>query len=387
MATIDINTYKLIRRLHAVEKLSQRQIAQKLGVSRNTIRKYCLGATHPDQKNAYHIEKSPLRVTLEEEILEMVNAHKCAPRKQQLNGKIIWQTLVSKGFDIGESTVRKYIQELRIDQPNIFIPLEFEPGEAMEFDWGDVYAYVNKLKTRVSVFCAVLPYSYGIFCAVFPDKTYASFFTGHVMAFEYFNGVPKRCIYDNLKTAVLEGSGKDAVKQEKFKNFEAHYAFESVFCNAAAGWEKGSIENLVAIVRKIAFTPMPSFSNFQELQEHVSLKCSEYCMMHKIKDRSRSIKEMLEEEKTYLLPLPMYHLDTEEEIKATVHSDLTVRLNTIKYSVPAAYVGLSVTLKVSPFHVTVYHDGKLLYKHRKGLNSSDHQYIPEHYLEILLRKP
>lgn len=387
MATIDMNTYKMIRRLHAVEHLSQRKIAEQLGISRNTVRRYCEGAFHPEQKTLYQTEKSPLRTVLEAEILKMFEEHKTAPKKQRINGKIICQHLNLKGYQIGESTVRKYIQELRIERPEIFIPLEFEPGEAMEFDWGDVYAFIKNVKTRVSVFCAVLPYSYGIFCAVFPDKTYTSFFTGHVMAFSYFEGVPKRCIYDNLKSAVLEGFGKNAVKQERFKKLEAHYAFESVFCNIASGWEKGSVENLVSIIRKIAFIPMPVVNSFEELQEHVLSRCHNYCMTHQIKGRSHSIKEMLEEEKKHLLKLPMYPLDADEETKAMVHSDLTVRLNAVKYSVPMNYVGLYVTIKISPFHVTIYHDGKLVYKHRKGTHSLDHQYIPEHYLEILVRKP
>jgi len=256
MAAVDTDTYKMIRRLHAVDGLSQRQIAKQLKVSRKTVKKYCDGSVLPGTRKEYQVEKNPLRAAIENEIVKIINENKDAPSKQKLNAKVIWQILIKAGFSAGESTVRKYIQEMRIDKPDIFIPLEFEPGEALEFDWGDAYAYIDKIKTRVSVFCAVLPYSYGIFSAVFPDKTSSSFFTGHVMAFEHFGGVPLRCIYDNLKSAVLEGSGKDAVKQEKFKKLEAHYAFEGVFCNAASGWEKGSIENLVAIVRQIAFTPM-----------------------------------------------------------------------------------------------------------------------------------
>lgn len=387
MATVDTETYKMIRRLYAVEGLSQRQIARQLGISRNTVKKYCTGAVFPCYRKEYQVEKSPTRVAIEKEIIKIIEENKGAPKKQRLNAKVIWEKLIKGGFSAGESTVRKYIQEMRIDKPEIFIPLEFEPGEAMEFDWGDAYAYIDSVKTRVSIFCAVLPYSYGIFAAVFPDKTSSSFFTGHVMAFEYFCGVPLRCIYDNLKSAVLEGSGKNAVKQEEFKKLEAHYAFEGIFCNAYSGWEKGSVENLVAIVRQIAFTPMPKVTDFTELQEQVSYKCLQYCANHKIKSRPRSIKEMLEEEKNYLLPLPAYPLDPAEERKALVHPDLTVRFNGVKYSVPADYVGLSVTLKISPFHVDIYHEGKLVYRHRKGRYQSDHQYIPEHYLEILERKP
>jgi len=387
MAVVDTNTYRLIRRLYTVEGLSQRQIAKQLGVSRPTVKKYCEGSCLPGERKEYQIDKSPLRIAIEKEIIRIINENKDAPKKQKINGKIIWEMLVNAGYTIGESTVRKYIQEMRIDKPEIFVPLEFEPGEAMEFDWGDVYAYIKKVKTRVSVFCVVLPYSYGIFCAVFPDKTSSSFFMGHVMAFEYFGGVPLRCIYDNLKSVVLEGSGKDAIKQEKFKKLEAHYAFEGIMCNAYSGWEKGSVENLVSVIRKIAFTPMPWVESYQELQEHVTQKCIQYCMTHRIKTRSKIIKDMLEEEKKFLLPLPAYPLDPAEEVKANVHPDLTIRVGGIKYSVPPEYVGMSVTVKISPFNVDIYHLGKLIWQHKKGIHSSDNQYIPEHYLEILQRKP
>lgn len=387
MPKIDTEKYRLIRRLYAVDGLSQRQIALQLGISRDSVKKYCEGKTIPQKRQERLVEKSELRVVLEAEIIRLISENKDAPKKQRLNAKIIWENLIDDGYRIGASTIRKYIQEMRIDKPDIFIPIEHEPGEAMEFDWGDAYAYIKKVKTKVSVFCSVLPYSYGIFAAVFPDKKYSSFFMGHVMAFEYFKGVPVHCLYDNLKTAVLDESGKNAIKQEKFKKFEAHYAFESIFCNAESGWEKGSVENFVSIIRQIAFTPMPWVENYQELQEHVTHKCIQYCMNHKIKGRARPIREMLEEEKEHLLPLPVYRMDTAEEVKAAVHSDLTVRVGTVKYSVPAEYAGLTVTVKISPFNVDIYHMGNLVFCHEKGLHPQDHQYITEHYLEILQRKP
>ncbi len=384
---IDTDTYKMIRRLYTVEGLSQRHIAKMLGVSRKTVRKYCKGSLLPGMRKAYQTEKSAFRQAIEKEIISIIDEHKDAPAKQRINGKIIWQMLMDKGFELGESTVRKYIHEMRLTTPEIFVPLDFEPGEVMEVDWGDAYVYLNNVKTRISIFCAVLPYSYGIFAAVFPDKTNASFFSGHVMAFEYFTGTPLNCLYDNLRSVVLSGSGKDAVKQERFKKLEAHYAFEGIMCNVRSGWEKGAVENLVAIVRQIALTPMPRVSSLEQLQEHVTHKCMQYCQTHKIKDRPRSIKEMLEEEKKHLLPLPAYPLDPAEEQKALVYPDLTVRLNNIKYSVPPEYAGLNVTLKISPFNVDIYHEGKLLYRHNKARHQSDHQYVPEHYLEILERKP
>jgi transposase len=384
---INIDLYKKIRRLHLVDGFSQREVARKLNISRPTVKRYCNGDILPGVKKDYAIQKSEIRLKIEEEILKMLEENKLAPKKQKLNALIIWNKLIENGYIIGESTIRKYVQEMRIDKPEIFIPLEFEPGEAMEFDWGDAYAIIAGVKTRVSIFCAVLPYSYGIYATVFPDKTGTSFYSGHVKAFEFLGGVPLRCIYDNLKSAVLEGSGKDAIKQEKFKKLEAHYAFEGIMCNAYSGWEKGAVENLVSIVRSFAFTPMPKVADYTELQELVEAKCAFYCENHKIKGRPYSIKEMLQEERQYLLPLPATPLDPYEEVRAIVHSDLTVRQNNVKYSVPPEYIGLYVTLKLTPFHIDVYYRGQHIWKHNKALNHNDHQYIPEHYLKILERKP
>ena len=48
---IKVDQYQLIRELYAVKGLSQREIAReiarRLGVSRNTVRKYCTGENLP----------------------------------------------------------------------------------------------------------------------------------------------------------------------------------------------------------------------------------------------------------------------------------------------------------------------------------------------------
>ena len=206
-------------------------------------------------------------------------------------------------------------------------------------------------------------------------------------AFEHFNGVPRYALYDNLRSSVLEGSGENAIKQENFKKLEAHYAFESKFCNIESGNEKGGVENLVSIVRSIAFVPMPRVDDYRQLQEHVTRKCVQYSENHRIKTRPRSIKDMLEEERPYLMPLPVYPWDPCEEFKVKVHSDLTVRVENLRYSVPGEYAEMTLTAKVSPFNVDLYKSGELVWKHKKGMHATDHQYIPEHYLDILLSKP
>jgi transposase len=269
---IELELYRSIRRLYN-EGLSQRKIAQILSCSRKTVTKYCQGEILYDAKSASPEVESPLRHALEKEIVDMLQENKTLPRKQQRTAKAIWQELKKKGFQIGESTVRRYVQNLCLKHPEAFVPLYFEPGEAMQVDWGDMKAWIGEVNTPVSVFVTILPYSYGLYASVFPDKKNTSFMSGHVRAFDFFGGVARRGIYDNLRSAVASGSGKTAVKAEEFKGLEAHYGFESDFCNVAAGWEKGGVENAVALIRRIAFTPMPRVRDFTELQQHVDACC------------------------------------------------------------------------------------------------------------------
>lgn len=53
-------------------------------------------------------------------------------------------------------------------------------------------------------FVMVLSYSRHLFLSFYFYATLSSFLHGHVAAFQFFGGVPRTCLYDNLKNAVLE---------------------------------------------------------------------------------------------------------------------------------------------------------------------------------------
>jgi transposase len=117
-------------------------------------------------------------------------------------------------------------------KPKVFIPLEFDPGEAAQVDWGNAIAYIKGQRTVVQLFCMRLCNSAAIFVAAFPTQRYESFLMGNRLALEFFGGVPRRLIYDNVKTAVKEGWGKHVTQEQlPFKHLKAHYAFTSTFCN------------------------------------------------------------------------------------------------------------------------------------------------------------
>jgi len=72
-------------------------------------------------------------------------------------------------------------------------------------------------------------------------------------------GVPRRGIYDNMRTAVDKvGRGKQRQVNARFAAMVSHFLFEAEFCNPASGWEKGQIEKNVQDARHRLWQPLPS---------------------------------------------------------------------------------------------------------------------------------
>src|ERR1035438_263262 len=71
-------------------------------------------------------------------------------------------------------------------------------------------------------------------------------FDAHTRAFTALGGIPRRGIYDNMKTAVDKvKKGKARIVNTRFAAMASHYLFDTDFCNVASGWEKGVVEKNV----------------------------------------------------------------------------------------------------------------------------------------------
>jgi hypothetical protein len=96
---------------------------------------------------------------------------------------------------------------------------------------------------------------------------------------------------------------------------------------------------------------------------------------------------MLEEERAMLMPLPLKKFSAYAETEAVVGSDLTFRYDATKYSAPQEYIGKTVTVRVSSYHIEAWRQGSLVCTHSRPFVKGEHQYLPEHYLSLLERKP
>ena len=384
---ITVEDYKEIRRLYLAEGLSQRQIAQRLSISRNTVKKYCEGNNVPWERKEYVRPSSVVNDDVQQFIAACLKEDADEGiKKQQHTAKHIYDRLTEEcGFSGSESAIRRAVRSMKQSQPEAFVPLTFSPGEAMQIDWGQAYIYCGGAKRTVNLFCARLCSSCAPIVFAYERQNEESFLDALVKTFEYFGGVPQRVIFDNAKVAVKEGFGVYASKQDAYAALEAHYGFEAVFCNIASGNEKGLVEGLVGWSRRNILVPLPRVESLTELNILLSKRCKKY-LAHSIRGKSSSVGEMYDTEKQCLMPLPGYKFETAKCRNTRVDSYSTVRYDTNNYSVPVRYCGCDVSVKGYADRVSVFCKGEKVAEHDRCYGKKQSIYSLNHYLPLLERK-
>lgn len=255
-----MNEYKEVRR-RWMEGESQRSIAKILGISRNTVKKYCAGDIVPWERKAYLRSPSVLTPEVKAFVKQCLkNDEDEHTKKQNHTARRIYTRLVEEmGFTGGETTVRAYVHALKGKAAEAFVPLYFAPGDAIQIDWGEATVSLAGDKLVVNLFCARLCYSDMPFVIAYRRQNSESFLDVLVQAFEFFGGTPKRVIFDNAKVAVKDGFGANAQATDGYAALSAHYGFEPIFCNIASGNEKGLVEGLVGFSRRNFCVPIATW--------------------------------------------------------------------------------------------------------------------------------
>jgi transposase len=386
---IDVDMYQKIREMNTIQGMSQRDIAKTLGISRNTVKKYCDGDSVPWERKEYIRKADVLTDDVLSFIIECLEEDNFENLyKQQHTARRIYLRLVDeKQFTGGESTIRLAVNKIKGSIPKSFIPLEFDPGEALQIDWGESTTYLDGVKTKLNIFCARLCFSCAIFVMAFKHQNEESFLEGQQKAFEFFGGIPHKVIFDNAKVAVKEGFGQYAQVQKGYKAFSAHYAFHPIFCNVASGNEKGLVENLVGFSRRNFLVPVPRVKDISELNKFLRVKCEGY-QQHLIKGREGDVGFRLRQESSYFYSLPKYRFDTSKTSIAKASEFSTVRFDKNNYSVPATLIGKEITIKAYGNHIEIYNRAELVVSYDRIYGRGGETiYTLEHYMPLLERKP
>ena len=385
---IKVEKREAIRRAYFVEEKSIRQIAKEFRCSRPTVRKAIASA----ESTPYTLDvprRAPVLGPYRARIDELLAENERLPRKQRYIGSKIYEIIKAEGYIGSASSVRRYVAERRKEKkrPQVFIPLEFDPGTDGQVDWGEAVVIIAGGRVTVQLFIMRLCYSRRMFVMAFPTQKQEAFFEGHVQAFHYFQGVPRRISYDNLKAAVrrvLEGRNRQ--EQESFIVFRSHYLFESHFCTPGQGHEKGRVEDAVGFARRNFLVPIPEVASYEELNAHLLAAC--LADDRRRVDRQKvTIGAAWEMEQPYLRPLPEHDFECCANKPVTLNGFGQVAFDTNRYSVPADKAQRNLVLKAYPFRIDVLHLNDVIASHPRCYDREQDILDPLHYLPLLEQRP
>jgi len=376
-----------------VQGRSQRSAAKRFGVSRDTVaallREPAEGAErrYTRRKVREAPARERIRPYIEGWLKENERLQRWAP-KQRWTARRMWVELGTMGIVVGESTVRLVVRACRGQRrQTAYVPLSFEPGERAEFDFGHAVVVRDGERAEVPYLAGRLRHSGAMFVECFPTERQDCFLLGQRHAFEFWGGVPTTVVYDNLKPAVLEIlRGHTRTEQAAFTHFRSVYRFEAIFANTAAGWEKGSVENLVGYARRRYLVPVPEVASLDELNARLRQDCLED-QGRTMEGRVTAIADLLAAERPALVPLPDRPLEVGTIREVVVRSTGRVRFETNEYSVPTRYAGERLTLKADPFRVRLFAGETLVADHARGYGRGQVAEDFRHYVPLLLEKP
>ncbi len=182
-----------IQRAGRVHKKSIRSISKSMGVSRNTVRRI-LRSDVTDAQYVRSIQPHPMLGDFIPALERMLEDNARKRRRDRLNVKRLWQLLADQGCEASYSAVCRYAADWRERHGSgisgAYVPLEFDPGEAYQFDWSLEYAVLGGATVR-------LCYSRMGFLRAYPRESQEMVFDAHDRAFERFGGACVRGIYDS----------------------------------------------------------------------------------------------------------------------------------------------------------------------------------------------
>ncbi len=377
-----------IRRAYFIEGKSMRAIAREQHCSRKTIRK-ALADAGPETYKQQVARAAPLLGDYKQRIAELLAENESLPRKQRYTGQRIYEVLVGEGYRGAASTVRGYIAAQRQAQrrPQVYLPLEFDPGKDAQVDWGEGLAEIAGQRVTVQLFYMRLSYSRRMFVMAFPTQRQEAFFLGHVKAFQFFGGVAQRISYDNLKAAVLKIlEGHTREEQSAFAQLRSHYLFTSHYCTPGQAHEKGGVEHGVGFGRRNYLVPVPQVQSFAELNALLLAAC--------LKDDQRTVDrqpltigEAWQQERPHLRPLPARAFDPRLTRTVSLNPYSQVVFETNRYSVPVEHAQKHLVLKADPFEVTIIYLDEVLARHPRCYARQQDILDPLHYLPLLAQRP
>jgi transposase len=380
-----------------VDQYAQVRLAYRDGMSINDLARTFHHSKRKIQDILAHAEpipprpRQPLPSVLDpfKPIIDAIlKADEQAPRKQRHTASKIFRRLRDEhGYSGGAERVRLYIRAHQRRHVETFIPLDHDPGQRLEADFGHIYVDFPDGRRQVPVLLTTWAYSNCPFAIALPTERTEAILHGLVEAFTFFHCVPRELWWDNPRTvAPFIRKGRERGLHERYTALASHYTFDPLFCLVRQPQEKPRVEGRVKFFQRDWATPVPQVQDRDHLNDYLRQCC--------LRDRQRTqadqhetIGQRFEREQAGALPLPPSPFDPCIRQPAKVDKYQTVHFDKNRYSVPRSLAFATVTIKGYVDAVAIVAGDQVMARHPRCYGQGEMILDPIHYLATLGRRP
>ena len=307
--------------------LSKGAVAQRLKISRDTVRKYW---------NCDRLEKDSYgpRAKLIDPHLNYIKER--LDKYPELSAIRLFDEIKDRGFEGSKRTVRRYVATVRPCEYREYKPFETLPGEQAQVDWGHFGTISVEGSTyKLYAFVFTLCWSRVGYVEFIIRGDSATFLSCLRRALMYIGGVPCEIVYDNAKVVVSERVGKIVRFNENLLHFALACGFTPRACWTYDAESKGKVESGVKYVRRNFFYGR-EFSDLADLNRQALDWCNNKANNRVHGTTGQIPWQRLEVERGYLRPLAVSGQPfVLENRQATRTSLISVEGN--QYSVPSRW--------------------------------------------------
>jgi transposase len=375
---MNVGLWAEIRRLAEIEHFSGRMIARRLHCSRHTVAA-ALAQQQPPSQTA--VPRASLLDRYASQIQDLL------ARYPDLSAVRIREEIARgpQGYTGSTTVLRRYLRKIRPARGRIYQEVHYEPAQAMQVDWGQCgRVQVGSTTRKVSVFVAVLCYSRLLYLEFALSERKAEFYRGLVNALTFFGGSPRSLIIDNLKAAVLNGSGRHACYHPEFLALCGYFCLQPLACARRDPESKGVVEGSVRYVKHNALAgraeELLHFEDYLALAPYWRDQVANL-RIHET-TRERPI-DRFQKERALLRPLPAIPFDTDEVVPAVVSPHARIAFDGNRYSVPPQFVRRPITLRANRDELRLLHEGRVVAQHVRSYERGQLLVLPDHRLAAL----
>jgi transposase len=373
-----IGLWAEIRRLAEIEKLSRRAIARRLRCSRYLV----TAALELDQSPTRPVARRSSRLDPYKARIDALLAKYPDLSAVRIHEEI---TRGPDGYTGSVITVRRYARSIRPARGRVYQEVHYEPAQAMQVDWGECgRVQVGNTSRKVSVLVAVLCYSRMTYIEFTLSQRKAEFYRCLAHALEFFGASPRAIIFDNLKTAVINGSGRAACFHPEFLALCGYYRMQPIACERRDPESKGIVEAKVRYVKHNALAGRSD--ELVRFEDYVAFapRWRDEVANARIHETTRERPvDRFQQERSLLRALPTIPFDSDEIVPAVVSPFARIEFDANRYSVPPHLVRQTVMIRADGREIRILHQGKVVAQHVRSYQRRQLIVLPEHRLAVL----